>query len=105
MSGFHPAYDKCALPYSAFDTCREVLIMPCAWKNVLGLNAANGESCDDDDNNLHLYLLLLLCVHLLHAAIPRKLEGRLTHRTRRLHATVHDRPIEFSMGRFYFLDC
>lgn len=82
-----------------------LLIMPCACKNVLAWNqvhAANCESYDDDSNNLYLYLLLLLCVHLLHAAISRELVGRLTHRTRRLHATVHDRPIEFSMGRFYF---
>ena len=31
-------------------------------------------TCDDgncDSDNLHLYLLLLLCMHLLHAAITR----------------------------------
>ena len=39
-------------------------------------------SLSDDGNNLHLYLLLLLCMHLLHAvAAMRELDGCLNHRT------------------------
>jgi hypothetical protein len=57
--------------------------MPCARKNILILKAFEAKSTAssyDEDGNcddkwLHLYLLLLLCMHLLHAAITRELEG------------------------------